>query len=115
MFSMLFFILRIDNENYYELVQFWHEYRIHQVHKVGRSICQPKGHDKILEQGITSRESHLRYIFRMNFDLMVARPQINLGEYLSFGELLKKNIHARKRVFVLDCGSIEWPIVHAHV
>jgi hypothetical protein len=50
----------------------------------------------------------------MNFDVMVARPQINLGEYLSFGELIKKNIDARKRVFVLDCDSIEWPIVHAH-
>jgi hypothetical protein len=64
MFSMLFFILRIDkniiDENYYELVQFWHEYQIHQVHKVCRSICQSKGHDKILEQAIMSRESHLR-------------------------------------------------------
>jgi hypothetical protein len=46
---------------------------------------------------------------------MVARPQINFGEYLSFGELIKKNIDVRKRVFVLDGDSIEWSIIHAHV
>jgi hypothetical protein len=46
---------------------------------------------------------------------MVARPQINLGEYLSFGELIKKNIDARKRVFVLDSNNIEGAIIHAHV
>jgi hypothetical protein len=89
MLSMFFFILRIDKdvieENYHESVQFRHEYQIHQVHEVCRSIYQSKGHDKILEQTIASRESHLRYIFRTNFDRMVARPQINLGEYLSFG------------------------------
>jgi hypothetical protein len=115
---MLFFILRIDkdiiDENYYELDQFWHEYRIHQIHKVSRSIYQSKGYGKILEQAITSRESHLRYIFRMIFDLMVAKPQNNLREYLSFGELIKKDIDARKRVFVLDGDSIEWSIIHAH-
>jgi hypothetical protein len=43
---------------------------------------------------------------------MVARPQINLGEYLSFGELIKKNIDARKRVFVLDSNNIEGAIIH---
>jgi hypothetical protein len=78
MFSMLLFILRIDkdiiDENHHKSIKLWHEYRIHQVHKVCRSIYQSKGHDKILEQAIVSRESHLRYIFRMNFDLMVARP-----------------------------------------
>ena len=93
MVSMFFFILRIYkdviNEHDDELVQFRHEYRIHQVHKVCRSICQPKGQDKIFEQAITSRESCLRYIFRTNFDLMVTRPQIDLEEYLSFGELIK--------------------------
>jgi hypothetical protein len=50
----------------------------------------------------------------MNFDLMVARPQINLGEYLSFGELIKQNIDAWKRVFVLDSNSIKGAIIHTH-
>jgi hypothetical protein len=50
----------------------------------------------------------------MNFDLMVARPQINLGEYLGFGELIKNNIDARKRVFVLDSNSIKRSIIYAH-
>jgi hypothetical protein len=45
---------------------------------------------------------------------MVARPQINLGEYLSFGYLIKKNVDARKRIFVLDGDSIERSIIHTH-
>jgi hypothetical protein len=45
---------------------------------------------------------------------MVARPQINLREYLGFGEMIKKNIDARKRVFVLDVDRIEWSIIRAH-
>jgi hypothetical protein len=55
------------------------------------------------------------YIFRTNLDLMIARSQINLGEYLSFRQLTKQDINVGKRIFVLDGDVIEWAIIHTHV
>ena len=49
----------IDKHNY-ELVKLRHEYQIHQVHEVGRSICQSKRHDQILIQAVPSGESGFR-------------------------------------------------------
>jgi hypothetical protein len=50
--SMIFLILGINkdviNKNYNELVKFGHEYRIHEIHEVGRSIYETKRHDQIL-------------------------------------------------------------------
>src|SRR6185312_16380255 len=47
--SMVFLILGIDkdviNENHDELVKLRHEYRVHEIHEVGRSICETKRHD----------------------------------------------------------------------
>jgi hypothetical protein len=47
--SMMFLILGINkdviNKNHNELVKIGHEYRIHKIHEVGRSICEPERHD----------------------------------------------------------------------
>jgi hypothetical protein len=47
--SMIFLILRINrdviNKNHNKLIKFRHEYRIHEIHEVGRSICEPKRYD----------------------------------------------------------------------
>jgi hypothetical protein len=49
---MLFFILGIDqyvvNEDHDKLVQLRHEYGVHQVHKMCRSIGESKRHNQIL-------------------------------------------------------------------
>jgi len=50
----------------------------------------------------------------MNLDLMIARPQINLREYLSLRQLIKQDINVGKRIFVFDGDGIEWTIIHAH-
>jgi len=46
MLYMFFFILGIDknvvNENHDKLIQLRHKYRVHEVHEVSRSVCQPK-------------------------------------------------------------------------
>ena len=48
--GMLFLILGIDknvvDEHYDEFVKFGHEYRIHEIHEVGRGIGESKGHDQ---------------------------------------------------------------------
>jgi hypothetical protein len=50
--SMIFLILGINkdviNKNHDELVKLRHEYRIHEIHEVDRSICETERHDKIL-------------------------------------------------------------------
>jgi hypothetical protein len=45
---------------------------------------------------------------------MIARPQINLGEYLSFRQLIKQDINLGKRIFIFDGYGIEWMIIHVH-
>ena len=79
----------VINEDNYKLVQFLHEYRIHQIYEVCRSIGQTKRHNKILIQPISGGESGLRHILRSNFYLMITRSQINFGEYLCLRQLIK--------------------------
>jgi hypothetical protein len=49
---MIFLILGINkdviNKNHNELIEFGHEYRIHEIYEVGRSICEPERYDQIL-------------------------------------------------------------------
>ena len=63
MFCMICLILRVNQDiidkHNHELVELGHEYRIHQVHEVGRSIRQSKRHDQILVQAIPSGETDL--------------------------------------------------------
>jgi hypothetical protein len=46
---MIFLILGINkdiiNKNHNEVVKFRYEYRIHEIHEAGRSICEPERHD----------------------------------------------------------------------
>jgi hypothetical protein len=50
--SMIFLILGINkdviNKNHEELFKLGHEYRIHEIHEVGRSIGETERHDQIL-------------------------------------------------------------------
>jgi hypothetical protein len=50
---------------------------------VCQHIYQPKRHDKILLKPISRSESSLGNIFGMDFNLMITRAEINLGEHLS--------------------------------
>ena len=76
MLCMVCLILRINQDiidkHNHELAELEHEYRIHQIHEVGRSICQSKRHDQILVQAIPSGESYFRYILYPDLNLMIA-------------------------------------------
>jgi dynactin complex subunit len=67
MLLMLLFILGVDqdviNKDHDKLVQLQHEYEVHQVHKICRSIGESKQHNQILIQSIPSGEASLRNIF----------------------------------------------------
>jgi hypothetical protein len=64
---MLFFTLGIDqdvvNEDNDKLVQLQHEYGVHQVHEICRSIGEFKQHNQVLVQSVPGREDSLRDIF----------------------------------------------------
>jgi hypothetical protein len=62
---MFFFRLQeyeyVVNEDNYKIVQLFHKHLVHEVHEVGRCICQSKGHDCVLVQSISCTESCLWY------------------------------------------------------
>jgi hypothetical protein len=94
MFSVVFLIFRIYqddiNEYHHKLVQFGHKHRIHQVHEVCGGVGQAEGHNKILIKTVSYRESCFWNIFQTDFNLMVARPQIDLGKDFIFRQLINK-------------------------
>jgi hypothetical protein len=117
MFGMLLLIFGIDKDiidkdNHYEFVELRHEHGVHEVHEVGWGIRETKGHYQELVKTITSGESGFRNVTRSNFDLMVTRTKVNLGENSGSSQLIKKNIDSGKRIFVLDGDCIERSVIH---
>jgi hypothetical protein len=45
---------------------------------------------------------------------MIARPEVNLGEYPSSTKLIEQDIDPGKRVLVLNGDLIKGSVVHAH-
>jgi hypothetical protein len=113
---MLFFALGIDqpviNEDDDKLVQLWHEYRVHQVHEICRSISESKRHNQILIQLVPGGESGLRNILWTYLDLMITRMKIDLGKCFSTSKLIEKNVVVGQRIFVLDSDGIQRPVVN---
>jgi hypothetical protein len=103
---MLFFILGVDqdviNENHDKLVQLQHEYGVHQVCEICRSIGESKRHNRILIQPIPGGESTLRDVFWTDIDLMVTQTEIDLRKDLCTDKLVKKDVDAGQWVLVLD-------------
>jgi hypothetical protein len=59
-----------------------------------------------------SGESSFRNVTRSNFDLVITRMKIDLGENFGSSQLIKKNIYSRKRIFVFDGHRIERSVVN---
>ena len=118
MLYMICLILRVNQDvidkHDHELIEIGHEYQIHQIHKVGRCICQSKRHNQILVQAVPSGESCFRYILWPDLNLMIAKPQVNLREYLCFCQLIEQDIDTRQRMLVLNGHNIKQPIIHTH-
>jgi hypothetical protein len=108
MSHMLFFTLGIDKDviNQYQdkLVQLWHEYGVHQVHDMCKSIGESKRHNQILTQAIPGGEGSLMNVFQADLDLVITRTEIDLD--FSTSKLIEKNIDARQWIFILDANSI---------
>jgi hypothetical protein len=116
MFGMFFLVFGIDKDifdkDHYEFVELRHKHGVHEVHEVGWGIRETKGHYQQLVKNITSGESGFRNVTRSNFDLMVTRTKVDLGENSSSSQLIKKNIDSGKRIFVLDGYCIEPSVIY---
>jgi hypothetical protein len=118
MSHMLFFTLGIDqdviNEDHGKLVQLWHEYGVHQVHEMCRSIGESKRHNQILIQPIPGGQGSLRNVFRADLDLMITRTKIDLGKDFSTGKLIENNVDVGKWIFILDGDSIQKSVINTY-
>jgi hypothetical protein len=116
MFVMFFLVFGIDKDiidkGHYKFVEVRHKHGVHEVHEVGWGIRDTKGHYQELVKTITSGESGFRNVTRSNFDLMVTRTKVDLGENSGSSQLIKKNIDSGKRIFVLDGCCIERSVIH---
>jgi hypothetical protein len=116
MFGMLFFVFGIDKDiidkDHYEFVERRHKHGVHEVHEIGWGIGETKGHHQEFVKTITGGESSFSNVTRSNFDLVVTRTKIDLGENFGSSQLIKKNINSGKRIFVLDGYDIERSVIH---
>jgi hypothetical protein len=116
MFGMVLLVFGIDkdiiDEDHYEFVELRHKHRVHEIHEVGWGICETKRHHQELVKTITSGESSFRNVTRSNFDFMITRTKIDLGENFGSSQLIKKNIDSGKRIFVLDGYCIERSVIN---
>jgi hypothetical protein len=115
---MFFLAFGIDEniiDKYHDkFVELRHKHGVHEVHEVSWGIRETKRHHQELVKTIMSGESGFWNVTRSNFDLMVTRMKVNLGENFSSSQLIKKNIDSGKRVLVLDGHCIERSIIHTH-
>jgi hypothetical protein len=98
MMRMIFFTLGIDqdvvNKDHDKLVHLRHEYGVHQVHEMYRSIGKSKRHNQILIEPVPGREGGLRNFFWTDLDSMITGMKINLGKDSCTGKLIKQNVDA---------------------
>jgi hypothetical protein len=116
MFGMVLLVFGIEkdiiDEDHYEFVELRHKHGVHEIHEVGWGICETKRHHQELVKTITSGESSFRNVTRSNFDFMITRTKIDLGENFGSSQLIKKNIDSGKRIFVLDGHCIERSVIN---
>jgi hypothetical protein len=88
---------------------------IHGTSVLGASILQPKGHDQVFEQshGTGYSECSLVYVFRSHENLIVAGVAIQETQNLVADSRVDQHFCNVHRVFILQCGPVEVPEIHA--
>ena len=93
MFPMFHMTFRINQDiiykHHHKFIQIWFENPVHQIHKRGWCVSQPKRLYQELIMTIPSPECSLRYITLLHSQLMIPRPQVYLGVYSRSLELIK--------------------------
>ena len=79
------------------------QYIVHQSHESCWSISQAKRHDQPFKKTLYRLEGSLPNIGLFDWDLLVARFQINFAKELGSLELVKEVINSRDWVPISDC------------
>jgi hypothetical protein len=79
---MIFRIFRVDqnviNEDHYKFVEFLHEERVHEIHKVCWCIGKTKRHDHIFIESISGGKDCFWNVTWPNLNLMIPGAEVNL-------------------------------------
>jgi len=78
-------------------------------------IGESKRHNLVLVVAISSAKCCLWDVILMDSNLVVARTEINLGEYLGFIETVYQIINEWDGESILDGDLVECSVVNAHV
>ncbi|PHU07623.1 hypothetical protein BC332_24112 [Capsicum chinense] len=93
-------------EDYDEHVQVLLEHTVHQVHEGCRGIGKTKEHDYEIKVNIPSFEGYFWDVTFSDYELMIARSEVYLGEATGTLKLVKQVIDSGKWILVLDCDFI---------
>jgi hypothetical protein len=77
------------------------EHVVHQCLEHGRRDCQAERHDEELEEALMRPERGLHYVVGVHKNLMIAGPQVELGEEARTAEFVPQLFHHRDRKLVL--------------
>ena len=93
MFLMLFLRFGVDKNAvkiyHNELIEVFHENKVHDTRERRWCIGETKGHDSELVETVASGERCLWNILFSDLDLMVTHSQVQLGEYRGSSWLIK--------------------------
>jgi hypothetical protein len=89
------------------------EHVVHQCLEHGRRDCQAERHDEELEEALMRPERGLHYVVGVHKNLMIAGPQVELGEEARTAEFVPQLFHHRDQKLVLHRARDECPVIHA--
>jgi hypothetical protein len=86
---------------------------VHQGLERGQGIRQAKRHDQEFKQALMRAEHCFVNVVSVHEHLVVARPEIKLGEESRAMKLIQELLHNRSRKLILDRLTVECPVVDA--
>ncbi|KAJ0616414.1 hypothetical protein HanRHA438_Chr02g0088741 [Helianthus annuus] len=93
-FLMVSLALRVDkdvvNKGDDEFIQIRLADTIHEIHECGWCIGEPKRHHQELVMSITSPKRCLVYVFLLDLQLVIARPQVDLRKIACSLQLIEQ-------------------------
>jgi hypothetical protein len=92
----------VINKDDNKIVEVFHEHLIHEVHEIGESIGQSKGHHYVFEQSVMSGKGSLGYILLSYFQLVISGWEVNFLKDSSSIHLVKQVLDFGFGILILD-------------
>jgi hypothetical protein len=92
----------VIEENYNKIPQVMLENVIHECLKRSRCVRKTKRHYHVLKVTTEGSESRLVDVFRLHADLVVARPQVQLGKDMCTMQFIQKILYDGNRELIFN-------------